>query len=191
MDARRPPSTTHDGVGTAALRLCRGDCAICGWRFGTIRDFAPCAARVFRWLRPAGISPAAAADRRRCPLDPAILGYPPFVGKRGRRGIFRQAKVRLCSHTGCMARSHTAGMAEKARRAPQTHGRWVALTRKNRVKLLFFMIQSTASQGYRTAICARRASMTSIIWMVSLWDMEGHSNRPSEIHRAVSNTSYS
>ena len=59
---RRPPSTTRDGVGTAAFSFA-GDCAICGWRFGTMGEFAPCAARVFRWLRPAGISPAAAGDR--------------------------------------------------------------------------------------------------------------------------------
>ena len=69
-DARRPPSATPDGVGTAALRLRRGDCAICGWRFGTIGEFAPCAAWVFRPLRPAGISRLARRDRGRCPLDP-------------------------------------------------------------------------------------------------------------------------
>ena len=63
--------------GDGGLRLCRGlrhlrmalwtngDFARCGGR-----DFAPCAARVFRWLRPAGVSPAAAGDRGRCPLDP-------------------------------------------------------------------------------------------------------------------------
>ena len=34
--------------------------------------FAPCEAREFRWLRPAGISPRARGDRERCPLDPAI-----------------------------------------------------------------------------------------------------------------------
>ena len=163
MDARRPPSTTHDGVGTAALRLCRGDSAICGWRYGTTGDFAPCAGREFRWLRPAGISPAAAADRRRCPLDPCDFGLPAVRWQAWSARNFSSGQGAASCHTGCMARSHTAGMAEKARRAPQTHGRWVALTRKNRVKLLFFMIQSTASQGYRTAICARRASMTSII----------------------------
>ena len=37
----------------------------------------------------------------------------------------------------CMARNRSAVLAEKIRRAPQTHGRWTALTRKNRVKLLF------------------------------------------------------
>ena len=63
---------------------------------------------------------------------------PPSVGKSGRRGILRQAKVWLRWHTGFMPRSHTAGMAQKARRAPQTHGRWVALTEKNRVKLFIF-----------------------------------------------------
>ena len=58
----RPPSATRFGVGTAAFGFA-GDCAICGWRLGTTGEFAPCAARVFRWLRPAGISPAAAGDR--------------------------------------------------------------------------------------------------------------------------------
>ena len=67
---RRPPP--RDGVGTAALRLRRGDCAICGWRFGTMGDFAPCAARVFRPLRRAGISLAAASDRGRCLWTPRL-----------------------------------------------------------------------------------------------------------------------
>ena len=30
---KRPPSTTRYGVGTAAFRRCRGDCAIYGWRW--------------------------------------------------------------------------------------------------------------------------------------------------------------
>ena len=68
--ARRPPSATRDGVGTAALRLRRGDCAICGWRSGTIGDFAPCAAREFRPLRRAGISPRARGDQRLCLWKP-------------------------------------------------------------------------------------------------------------------------
>ena len=62
------------------------------------------------------------------------LGCPPPVGKSGRRGILRQGKVWLRRHTGCMARSRTAAMAEKARRAPQTHGWWAALTRKKSSK---------------------------------------------------------
>ena len=33
------------GVGTAALRHCRGDCARCGGRFGRIRRFARCDGR--------------------------------------------------------------------------------------------------------------------------------------------------
>ena len=37
---------------------------------GTMGCFAPCAARVFRPLRRAGVSLAAASDRGRCPLDP-------------------------------------------------------------------------------------------------------------------------
>ncbi len=68
---RRPPP--RDGVGTAALRLRRGDCAICGWRFGTMGDFAPCAARVFRPLRRAGISLAAASDQRLCLWKPRFF----------------------------------------------------------------------------------------------------------------------
>ena len=70
---KRPPSTTRHGVGKAALRLCRGDCAICGWRFGTMGEFAPCAARVFRPLRRAGISLAAASDQRLCLWKPRFF----------------------------------------------------------------------------------------------------------------------
>ena len=138
--ARRPPSATPDGVGTAALRLRRGDCAICGWRIGTIGDFARCGGR------PEAL-----------PLDSAILGCPPPVGKSGRRGIFRQSKVWVRSHTGCMARNRTAAMAEKARRAPQTHGWRVALSEKNRVKLLtFFLFLTMARMGtaFTTAAAA-------------------------------------
>ncbi len=59
---KRPPSTIRDGVGTAVLRHTpRGlrHLRMALWDAG-----------VFRWLRPAGISPAAAGDRGRCPLDP-------------------------------------------------------------------------------------------------------------------------
>ena len=42
-EGRRPPP--HDGVGTAALRRCRGDCAICGWRLGRLGSFAGCGQR--------------------------------------------------------------------------------------------------------------------------------------------------
>ena len=92
---------------------------------GRLGCFARCGGREFRWLRPA--TRGAASGHR-------DLGCPPPVGKSGRRGILRQAKVWLRRHTGCMARSHTAGMAEKARRAPQTHGWWAALTRKKSSK---------------------------------------------------------
>ena len=52
-----------------------GDCAICGWRFGRQGIsrrarrgcFARCGGRVFRWLRPAGISPVATGDRGAAP----------------------------------------------------------------------------------------------------------------------------
>ena len=67
---KRPPSTTRDGVGTAALRHTPRGLRHLRMALWTIGDFAPCAARVFRWLRPAGISPAAAGDRGRCPLAP-------------------------------------------------------------------------------------------------------------------------
>ena len=121
-----------------------------GWgrRPSALPGIAPSAdgawnARVFRPLRRAGIScRARRGSFARCdgrpkalPLETTILGCPPSVGKSGRRGILRQAKVWLRRHTGCMARSHTAGMAEKARRAPQTHGRWAAPQEKNRAKL--------------------------------------------------------
>ena len=76
--------------------------------------FAPCAARVFRPLRRA--TKGSAFGNR-------DLGNAPPVGKRCRRGILCQSKAQLCSHTGCMARSWAAAMAQKARRHPQTH-RW-------------------------------------------------------------------
>ena len=37
---------------------------------GRLGCFARCGGRVFRWLRPAGISRSAERDRGRCPLDP-------------------------------------------------------------------------------------------------------------------------
>ena len=127
---------TADAVGVAPS----ADGALDDWGFRAVRGagvslaaasgyFARCGGREFRPVR--GATRGAASGNR-------DLGCPPFVGKSGRRGILRQAKVWLCSHTGCMARSHTAGMAEKARRAPQTHGRWVALTRKKSSKTFEF-----------------------------------------------------
>ena len=67
---RHPPPA--DGVGTAALRLRRGGCAICGWRlerWGISRRarrgcFAGCGQRVFRPLRRATGA---------LPLDPRIF----------------------------------------------------------------------------------------------------------------------
>ena len=59
---KRPPSTTRDGVGTAALRHTpRGlrHLRMALWDDGG-----------FRAVRGAGVSPAAAGDRGRCPLDP-------------------------------------------------------------------------------------------------------------------------
>ena len=58
-----------------------GDCAICGWRFGRLGispaaaggSFAPCAARVFRPLRRAGISPRARGDQRPCLWTPRFF----------------------------------------------------------------------------------------------------------------------
>ena len=123
QEGRRPPPAIGWGRRPCGIR--RGDCAICGWRFGTMGDFAPCAAREFRPLRRA--TRVAASGLR-------DLGCSPPVGKSGRRGILRQGKVWLRSHTGCMARSRTTAMAEKARRAPQTHGGWAALTRKKSSK---------------------------------------------------------
>ena len=101
---KRPLSATRYGVGTVALRHCRGIALSADGALG-------------RW----GISRRARRDWERCPLDPAILGCPPFVGKRGRRGILRQAKVwrkRPGEH-----RRHT-------------DGGWPS--QKNRVKLLSF-----------------------------------------------------
>ena len=110
---RRPhgiPSSAEDGLGRlGSSRRARRGC------------FAGCGQREFRPLRRA--TGGAASGLR-------DLGCPPPVGKSGRRGILRQGKVWFRRHSGCMARSRTAAMAEKARRAPQTHGWWAALTRK-------------------------------------------------------------
>ena len=50
-----------------------GGCAICGWRFGTTGCFARCGGRAFRWLRPAGVSPVATGDQRRCLWTPRFF----------------------------------------------------------------------------------------------------------------------
>ena len=115
-EGRRPPPAMGWGRRLSALP---GVAPSADGAFGRFRDFARCDGR------PEAL-----------PLDSAILGCTPSVGKSGRRGILRQAKVWVRSHTGCMARNRTAGMAQKARRAPQTHGRWAAPQEKNRVKLL-------------------------------------------------------
>ena len=96
----RPPSTTRDGVGTAAFGFAGGS-AICGWRFRTLRVFA---------------TKGSAFGNR-------DLGNAPPVGKRCRRGILCQSKAQFRRHTGCMARSWAAAMAQKARRHPKTHRR--------------------------------------------------------------------
>ncbi len=41
-------------------------------------------------------------------------------GKSTRRGMFRQGKMWMRRHTGCMASSRSAALAEQARRGPQT-----------------------------------------------------------------------
>ena len=46
------------------------DCAICGWRWGRLGCFARCGGRVFRWLRPAGVSRRARRDQRLCLWKP-------------------------------------------------------------------------------------------------------------------------
>ena len=73
-----------------------------------------CGGRAFRAVR--GATRGAASGLR-------DLGNAPPVGKRCRRGILCQSKAQLCSHTGCMARSWAAAMAQKARRHPQTYRR--------------------------------------------------------------------
>ena len=50
---KRPPSTTRDGVGTAALRHMPRGLRHLRMALGTMGDFAPCAAREFRPLRRA------------------------------------------------------------------------------------------------------------------------------------------
>ena len=87
---------------------------------GTMGDFAPCAARVFRWLRPAGISPAATGDQRLCLCTPRF---------RQRAAGWQEVSARN------FASEQGAAMAQKARRHPQTHRWQVATQKKNRVKL--------------------------------------------------------
>ena len=132
-EGRRPPPREGWGRRLSALP---GGAPSADGAFGRFREFAPCAARVFRWLRPAGISPVATGDQRLCLWTPRFWA--------ARRPLARVVAEEFCvmpavwvrSHTGCMARNRTAGMAQKARRAPQTHGRWAAPQEKNRVKLL-------------------------------------------------------
>ena len=47
------------GWGRRPCGIRRRDCAICGWRFGTLGCFARCGERVFRAVRGAGVSPVA------------------------------------------------------------------------------------------------------------------------------------
>ena len=132
-EGRRPPPAMGWGRRLSALP---GVAPSADGAFGRFREFAPCAARGFRPLRRAGYFAPCAGRPEALPLDSAILGCTPSVGKSGRRGILRQAKVWVRSHTDVWQRNRTAGMAQKARRAPQTHGRWAAPQEKNRVKLL-------------------------------------------------------
>ncbi len=83
-EGRRPPP--RDGVGTAALRLRRGDCAICGWRWRPLGCFARCGGREFRPVR--GATRGSASGLR-------DLGNAPPVGNRCRRGILCQSKAQL------------------------------------------------------------------------------------------------
>ena len=101
--------------------------------------FAPCAARVFRPLRRATQGSASGLRDLGCSLP---------VGKSGRREIFRQDKVRVRSHTVCMARNRSAVLAENIRRAPQTHGRWTALIRKKSSKTFIFGICKLSPLSY-------------------------------------------
>ena len=116
-----------------------GDCAICGWRWERLGCFAGCGQRVFRAVR--GATKGSAFGNR-------DLGCSPSVGKSGRREIFRQDKMRVRSHTVCMARNRSAVLAEKIRRAPQTHGRWTALTRKKSSKTFIFGICKLSPLSY-------------------------------------------
>ena len=90
MGASRMPRPTVGGTKKAAVRHPRwgGDGGLTAdavgiapsadgalGRWGISRRarrgyFARCGGRVFRWLRPAGVSPVATGDRGRCPLDP-------------------------------------------------------------------------------------------------------------------------
>ena len=73
-DAKRPPSATRFGVGTTALVLTPQDLRHLRMALWTTENFAPCAARVFRPLRRAGVSLAAASGYfARCDGRPKAL----------------------------------------------------------------------------------------------------------------------
>ena len=120
-----PPGDWYMGYGFAGMR--RSSVPHTARRHTQVPPYIP--GRTADVVRRAGPMCPAAGTFNNCfaAVRKSALGCPPSVGKSGRRGIFRQGKVWVRSHTGCMARNRTAAMAEKARRAPQTHGRWVAL----------------------------------------------------------------
>ena len=104
---------------------------------GTIGDFAPCAARVFRPLRRAGISLAAASDQRRC------LWTPRF---RQRAADWQEVSVRnFVSEQGATLQPYwmygkklRRGYGAKGPATPADTPVASCLTEKNRVKLLSF-----------------------------------------------------
>ena len=117
------------------------------------------------------------------------LGNALPVGKRRRRGILCQSKAQLCSHTGCMARSWAAAMAQKARRHPQTYRWQVAPQKKNRVKLLSFYknrVQGSTDGG--GAVTVMGVPVTG--WKnETLWDQRhmGNSSGSDQYFRSPAN----
>ena len=153
---RRPPgipSSAEDGLG----------------RLGSSR---PCAARVFRWLRPAGVSPVATGGSfARCggrvfrpcagrpgalPPGPRDLGCLPPVGKSGRRGNFSSGQ----------------GVASPPwRKRPGEHRRhtgvWAALTRKNSVKAFYFLRKERYHDHF--VLGSGRRCSCLILWRLGVW----------------------
>ena len=136
-EGRRPPP--REGWGRRPCGIRRGDCAICGWRFGTMGEFAPCAARGFRPLRRAGISPRARGDQRRCLWTPRFWA--------ARRSLARVVGEEFCVRPRCGFAAILDVWQEATpqawRKRPGEHRRHTDGGRpsqeKNRVKLLTFL----------------------------------------------------
>ena len=118
-------------------------------------DFAPCAARVFRWLRPADISPAAAGDQRLCLWKPRFgqraagwqeVSARNFVSEQG------PASPPYWMYGKKLGRSYGA----KGPATPEDTPAVSCPTEKNRVKLLsLFLLMGFAAAPESAAYTAK------------------------------------